>query len=171
VTKPARALWTRRDWPNQVKHKLNFDAQAMPSRTASRTASRDAEKINLERQNFREQLSTAINEEDDPLAVYNQFVQWTVKNYGENDPDSGLLELLEQATREFKEDPVYKTDLRYLKIWSLYARQVERSAGIDIYAYLLSNEIGISYSVLYEEYAALLEADGRCVKMIPNREL
>lgn len=130
----------------------------------SRPASRDAEKIDLERQNFRAQLETAINEEDDPLAVYNQFVQWTVKNYGENDPDSGLLELLEQVTREFKEDPVYKTDLRYLKLWSLYARQVERTAAIDIYADLLSNDIGISYSALYEEYAALLEADGRCVK-------
>lgn len=130
----------------------------------SRPASRNVEKTDLERQIFRTQLETAVNEEDDPLAVYNQFVQWTIKNYGESDPDSGLLELLEQATREFKEDPVYKTDLRYLKLWSLYARQVERTAAIDIYADLLSNDIGISYSALYEEYAALLEADGRRVK-------
>ncbi|KAF9468086.1 hypothetical protein BDZ94DRAFT_1209818 [Collybia nuda] len=127
----------------------------------ARTASRDAEKISLQRQNFKAQLETAINEEDDPLAVYYQFVQWTIKNYGENDSDSGLLELLEKATREFKEDPIYKTDLRYLKLWSLYARQVERGTAIKIYADLLSSEIGISYSTLYEEYAALLEADGK----------
>lgn len=128
-----------------------------------RPESRNAEKIDRERDNFRAQLETALNEEDDPLAVYNQFVQWTVKNYGENDPDSGLLELLEQATKQFKDDPVYKTDLRYLKLWSLYARQVERPAAIDIYTDLFTNDIGISYSALYEEYAALLEADGRCV--------
>jgi checkpoint serine/threonine-protein kinase len=129
-----------------------------------RPAPGDARKLEHEKQDFRNKLSTAINDEDDPLAVYDQFVQWTLKTYGENDPNSGLTELLEQATREFKEDPLYKTDLRYLKLWSLYAKQVERSDAIAIYAYLVSNEIGTSYSVLYEEYATLLEEDGRCVK-------
>jgi checkpoint serine/threonine-protein kinase len=126
-----------------------------------RPTSADAGKLQLKKDEFRAKLSTAINEEDDPLAVYDQFVQWTLKTYGENNPNSGLLELLEQATREFRDDPLYKTDLRYLKLWSLYARQVERSGAIAIYAYLVSNEIGTSYSVLYEEYATLLDADGR----------
>ena len=131
-----------------------------------RPGSGDPEKIALEKQQFKARL-VKINEEDDPLTVYDQFVQWTLENFGENDPNSGLLELLEQATREFKDDPLYKTDLRYLKLWSLYARQVERSGAIAIYVYLFTNEIGTSYSVLYEEYASLLEADGRCV---PNRD-
>ena len=123
----------------------------------------DARKLENEKQVFRTKLATAIKDEDDPLAVYDQFVQWTLKTYSENDPNSGLPELLDQATRAFIEDPLYKTDLRYLKLWSLHARQVERPAAIAIYASLLSNEIGTSYSVLYEEYATLLEADGRCV--------
>ncbi|RDB26141.1 Checkpoint serine/threonine-protein kinase bub1 [Hypsizygus marmoreus] len=128
----------------------------MPPRAAN-----DAAKIEQERQKFRAQLATAINEEDDPLAVYDQFVQWTLKIYGKDDPDSGLLELLERATREFKGDPLYKTDLRYLKLWSLYAGLMKRPGAIEIYAYLLGNDIGTSYSMLYEGYAALLEADGR----------
>lgn len=131
-----------------------------------RLAPGDVRKLEQEKQEFRTKLATAINDEDDPLAVYDQFIQWTLKTYGEDDPNSGLSELLEQATKEFKEDPLYKTDLRYLKLWSLYARQVDRSGAIAIYAYLVSNEIGTSYSVLYEEYATLLEADGRCVVYI-----
>lgn len=131
-----------------------------------RLAPGDVRKLEQEKQEFRTKLATAINDEDDPLAVYDQFIQWTLKTYGEDDPNSGLSELLEQATKEFKEDPLYKTDLRYLKLWSLYARQVDRSGAIAIYAYLVSNEIGTSYSVLYEEYTTLLEADGRCVVYI-----
>lgn len=130
----------------------------MPTRAAN-----DTEKIELERQRFKAQLATAIEEEDDPLAVYDQFVQWTITNYGDNDPDSGLRELLKQATGEFKEDPLYKTDLRYLKLWSLYAGLFDRPEAIAIYGYLLGNGIGTSYSMLYEGYASLLEADGRFV--------
>ncbi|KAF8071969.1 Mad3/BUB1 homology region 1-domain-containing protein [Lyophyllum atratum] len=128
----------------------------MPSRAAN-----DTRTIDLERQKFKAKLATAIKEEDDPLAVYDQFVQWTVKNYGESDPASGLVELLEQATREFKDDLIYRTDLRYLKLWTLYAAQVKRPDAINIYANLLAKDIGTSFSILYEGYAALLEADGR----------
>ncbi|KAG5644388.1 hypothetical protein DXG03_008616 [Asterophora parasitica] len=117
--------------------------------------------LDAERKVLRAQLADAINEEDDPLAVYDRFVQWTVKNYGERNPASGLLELLEEATRQFKDDPVYKTDLRYLKLWTLYATQGDRAGAIDIYAHLLAKEIGTSFSLLYEGYAALLEADGK----------
>ncbi|KAF5382210.1 hypothetical protein D9615_004335 [Tricholomella constricta] len=126
----------------------------------ARAANHDRE-LDLEREKLRAQLATAISEEDDPLAVYDQFVQWTVKNYGERTPHSGLLELLEEATRQFQDDPVYKTDLRYLKLWTLYAAQVDRPRAIDVYAHLLAKEIGTSFSMLYEGYAALLEADGR----------
>lgn len=115
----------------------------------------------LQRQQYRKQLDTALDEEDDPLAVYHQFVQWTIKNYTEGDSKSGLLELLEEATRKFKNDPMYKADLRYLKLWTLYAKHCERHGALSIYKYLMTNEIGISYSLLYEEYANALELEGR----------
>ncbi|KAF9450884.1 hypothetical protein P691DRAFT_725098 [Macrolepiota fuliginosa MF-IS2] len=113
------------------------------------------------RQQYRKQLDTAVDEEEDPLALYHEFVQWTTRSYGENDPNSGLLQLLEEVTRKFKNDPLYKADLRYLKLWTLYAKHCERHGALSIYKYLMTNEIGISYSLLYEEYANALELAGR----------
>ncbi|KAG6813918.1 hypothetical protein H0H92_005767 [Tricholoma furcatifolium] len=120
----------------------------------------DSARIEKERQKFRRQLAN-IDDLEDPLDVYDQYVQWTLQTYGEHNPNSGLRDLLGQATRAFMNDPVYKTDLRYLKFWTLYAGQVDRPAAFDIYANLLTREIGTSFSLLYEGYAALLEVDGQ----------
>ena len=129
----------------------------MALRATDGTSNRDRE-----RQRYASKLITALNEEDDPLSVYHQFVQWTIKNYDESDPNSGLVDLLKQATMQFKNDSLYKTDLRYLKMWALYARQAKhRSEAIAIYADLVANDIGTSYSALYEDYASLLEGDAR----------
>ncbi|PPQ94477.1 hypothetical protein CVT25_001110 [Psilocybe cyanescens] len=130
----------------------------MSSRTKDALSNAERE---LQRQKYQAKLATALNEEDDPLAVYHQFVQWTIKNYGESDPKSGLVELLKEATTQFKEDSLYKTDLRYLKLWALYARQMDKAGAISIYAYLLDHDIGTSYSALYEDYANLLEDTNR----------
>ncbi|KAG5638771.1 hypothetical protein H0H81_010192 [Sphagnurus paluster] len=128
----------------------------MPGRTPA-----DARRLDDERKRLRAKLDVAINEEDDPLAVYDQFIQWTIQSYGEKDPNSGLRHLLEEATRKFKDDPIYKTDLRYLKLWAMYATLHERPGAIAIYGHLLATGIGTSFSLLYEKYAVLLEADGK----------
>ncbi|KAF7374916.1 hypothetical protein MSAN_00377700 [Mycena sanguinolenta] len=120
------------------------------------------ERLSAERARFKASLSTAaLQEDEDPLAAYDQFVHWTVKNYADDDPTSGLDELLQKATATFKEDPNYKTDLRYLKLWILYIRRLSRADGLATFASLVANRIGTSYSILYEEYAALLELDGK----------
>ncbi|XP_006459521.1 hypothetical protein AGABI2DRAFT_201858 [Agaricus bisporus var. bisporus H97] len=113
------------------------------------------------RQQYRKQLDTALVKERDPLGVYHQFVQWTIKSYGETDKSSGLIQLLEEATRKFKDDPLYKADQRYLELWTLYAKHSGRHSALSVYKYLMINEIGISYSLLYEEYANALELEGR----------
>jgi checkpoint serine/threonine-protein kinase len=115
----------------------------------------------LQRQKYRKQLDRALEEEEDPLAIYDQFVQWTLKSYSSDDPKSGLIELLEESTRKFKNDPSYKTDLRYLKLWVLYAKHCERHGALSIYKFLMTNDIGVAYSLLYEEYANALELQGR----------
>ena len=140
----------------------------MAPRTTDGTVDADCDR---ERKLYQSRIATALNEEEDPLATYHQFVQWTIKNYGENDPKSGLLELLKDATNQFKNDSLYKTDLRYLKLWALYARQVEKAGAISIYSYLVSNDIGTSYSALYEDYANLLEDEGRWVGIVPEDAL
>ncbi|KAJ7158765.1 hypothetical protein C8R46DRAFT_1110203 [Mycena filopes] len=120
----------------------------------------DRDRLSAERARFSASLETALNE-DDPLDAYDQFVKWTVHNYGDDDPNSGLRQLLQEATSAFKSDPLYKTDLRYLKLWLLYVRQLTRVDGVATFSFLLANGIGTSYSILYEEYARILELDGR----------
>ncbi|KAJ7603143.1 Mad3/BUB1 homology region 1-domain-containing protein [Mycena polygramma] len=98
------------------------------------------------------------------LSDYFNRVKAIVESHADEDPKSGLRELLQEATSAFQSDPLYKTDLRYLKLWLLYIRQLTRAEGLATFASLLVNGIGASYSVLYEEYATILELDGRNIE-------
>lgn len=119
-------------------------------------------RLEKQREKYRARLDAALEEEEDPLAAYHEFVKWTIDNYQQRlIARSGLLELLEEATRRFKDDSAYKSDLRYLKLWSLFASHVEDPTSI--YDFLLTNDIGKIYAQVYEDYAAALEANGRCV--------
>ncbi|KAJ8469981.1 hypothetical protein ONZ45_g16709 [Pleurotus djamor] len=114
-----------------------------------------------QRRAYQKRIASAQTDEEDPLAVYQEYVQWILKNYPNDKANSGLVPVLEQVTRKFKEDLSYKTDLRYLKLWILYAKHIEKGTPAAVYGYLLKHEIGTSYSVLYEEFASTLEHDGR----------
>ena len=125
-------------------------------------AQREA-KLSAVRNRLRINLEIALEDEDDnPLEAYCQLVYWTLENYPQgHSAESGLLELLEEATRVLKDHRggIWRTDLRYLKLWVLYANYVERPTVI--YRYLLANEIGTNFALLYEEFATVLERNGR----------
>ena len=120
-------------------------------------------KLAATRNRLRINIEIALEDEDDnPLEAYCQLVYWTLENYPQgHSAESGLLELLEEATRVLKDhrDGIWRTDLRYLKLWVLYANYVEKPTVI--YRFLLANEIGTSFALLYEEFAATLERDRR----------
>ncbi|THH14403.1 hypothetical protein EW146_g5923 [Bondarzewia mesenterica] len=120
-------------------------------------------KLAATRNRLRINVEVALeDEDDDPLEAFCQLVYWTVENYPEgHSAESGLLELLEEATRVLKDDRggAWRGDLRYLKLWVLYATYVEKPT--IIFRYLMANEIGTSFSLLYEEFAAVLERNGR----------
>lgn len=122
-------------------------------------------KLSVTRNRLRINVEIALeDEDDDPLEAYCRLVYWTVENYPQgHSAESGLLELLEEATRVLKDnrDGRWRGEMRYLKLWLLYASYVERPTVI--YRFLIANDIGIEFSLLYEEYAAVLERDGRCV--------
>ncbi|KZP23812.1 hypothetical protein FIBSPDRAFT_822968 [Athelia psychrophila] len=118
----------------------------------------DPTKLAKERRELRQQLDNALQEDEDPLAAYDHFVKWTVKNYAHGDAASGLRELLEEATGKFKDDLGYKSDLRYLKLWCQYARMVDPLA---VFHDLMQNDIGERFALLYEDYAKALDAAGR----------
>lgn len=117
------------------------------------------------RRRHRANVEIAMEDEDDdadPLEAYSRFVFWTVENYPQgHSAESGLLELLEEATRVLRDDRDgrWRGDLRYLKLWTLYASYVDKPT--IIYKYLLVNEIGTSHALFYEEYAVALERANR----------
>lgn len=70
-----------------------------------------------------------------------------------------ILPTLESTTRRFIEDDRYKQDARYLKLWVLYARHVERRE--EVWAFLESRDIGTRHASFYEEWAMASEGLGR----------
>ncbi|KAH7884722.1 Mad3/BUB1 homology region 1-domain-containing protein [Phlebopus sp. FC_14] len=115
--------------------------------------------LGQEREKYRASIAEALEEDEDPLAAYDDFIKWTSRTFSGNDPASGLVQLLEEATRKFKDDERYRGDLRYLKLWCSFAKIVEKPSVV--YAYLVKREIGCVYALLWEEYAMALEKEGR----------
>ncbi|TDL25879.1 hypothetical protein BD410DRAFT_837325 [Rickenella mellea] len=117
------------------------------------------QQLALDREKFRKDIKAAV-EDDDPLAAYERFVKWTADSYSPDHlEESGLVELLEETARTFRDDPIYKQDMRYLELWVQYANHVDKPELV--YGYLLENDIGTVYSQLYSQYAAVLEMNGR----------
>ncbi|OSD01500.1 hypothetical protein PYCCODRAFT_1391937 [Trametes coccinea BRFM310] len=120
------------------------------------------------RRRHRANVEIAMEDEDDdadPLEAYSRFVYWVVENYPQgHSAESGLLELLEEATRVLRDDRggKWRGDLRYLKLWTLYASYIDKPT--IIYKYLFVNEIGTAHALFYEEYAMALERAGRRVE-------
>lgn len=111
-------------------------------------------------------LQSELRTADDPLEVYYGFATWIITNYGENNPKSGLVELLEEATARYKDDDTYKRDARYLKLWMFLAKQRDAHGADIIYATCIRHEIGTSLALLWEDCAALLESLDRCASQI-----
>jgi spindle assembly checkpoint component MAD3 len=137
---------------------------ALSELLATPHAQREA-KLAATRNRLRINVELALDDEDgDPLEAYCRLVYWTVENYPQgHSAESGLLELLEEATRVLKDERAgkWRGDLKYLKLWLLYASYVDKPT--IIYKFLIANEIGTQHALLYEEHAAVLERDGRCV--------
>ena len=131
-------------------------------------ATRNRLRVNVElalensRADDTEEGGSDTEDDADPLEAYCQFVYWVVENYPQgHSAESGLLELLEEATRVLKDhqNGKWRNDIRYLKLWVLYASYVEKPA--IIYKFCMVNEIGTSHALLYEEFAIALERASR----------
>ena len=121
--------------------------------------------LNAESSTLRSQIASQVDEAEDPLELYDSFVKWIFDNYpSEHLASSGLIELLEEATRRYKDDSSYKGDLRYLKLWTLYASLVDKPSVV--FKFTLTNGIGTVYAHLFEEYSLALERDSRYVSRL-----
>ncbi|KAF8985193.1 hypothetical protein BGZ46_005556 [Entomortierella lignicola] len=116
------------------------------------------QELALYHQRFQEELEHA-DELKDPLDVYMRYVTWTIENYpqgGAQCSDSGLVLLLEQAIRRFKDDERYINDPRFVKLFIIYSEKVQ--FAIEVFSFMESNRIGSEISMYYEEYADYLES-------------
>jgi checkpoint serine/threonine-protein kinase len=105
---------------------------------------------------------TNISDSDDPLDIYDRYVKWTLDAYpsAQATPASGLLPLLERATKTFLNSAQYKNDPRYLKFWISYIRFFSDTPR-ETFAFLARHNIGEGLALFYEEFAAWLEGAGR----------
>ena len=117
-------------------------------------------KYNAEKDALKKELATAL-EQDDPLAPYVRLIKHISEGSAALEQENELVEILEEAARIFKDDDIYKGDLRYLKVWILYAKSTRKPEAV--YRFLIERNIGAVYCHLYEEFALVLEKQGRYV--------
>jgi checkpoint serine/threonine-protein kinase len=113
------------------------------------------------RQEYEAELQASVDS-DDPLDVYDRYVRWTLNAYpsAQATAESGLLPLLERATKAFLTSTLYKNDPRYLRLWLHYIRFFS-DAPRETFSFLARHHIGEGLALFYEEFAAWLEGAGR----------
>lgn len=140
-------------------HKENVQPliQGRSAHALNNALSQRQAELQKQRKQFEELVESEENEEsDDPLDAWQKYVKWCIDNYPSGQSsESDLLVILERCTRLFKQSTQYRNDVRYLRMWILYARNVDCPS--DVYNYLLANEIGTSLASLYEELALVYE--------------
>eukprot|EP00808_Paulinella_micropora_P028594 g3865.t1 len=99
---------------------------------------------------------------DDPLSPWLNYIMWTRTSHTTVGAQTHHLQLLEKCTREFKDNNKYRNDIRYLKVWIMYADAVPDP--IEIFAFLKSNRIGVTHALFYEAWAIALEDQGKTSK-------
>ncbi|EPX70898.1 mitotic spindle checkpoint protein Mad3 [Schizosaccharomyces octosporus yFS286] len=159
----AKQTQTSIDIIEQAKENIEPRRQGHSAAAISKTFSKDHEQkvsnqLHEERISFEEKLQIADREED-PLQVWIDYIQWTLNSYPQgNTSESGLLSLLERCSQQFVKSPIYKNDIRYLRIWMQYAKYVEDPA--ELFSFLSLHEIGTNFSLYYEEFAGYFESNG-----------
>ena len=128
-------------------------------KSASQLFKQHKEHLLKERQHFEDELQH-IDDLDDPLQTFVDYIKWTHLNYPQGtNAESGLLTLLERCTSFFRDVPHYKNDPRYLKVWLEYTNYSDSPR--DIFVYLAKKEIANQLSLYYEEFAIYLEINDK----------
>ncbi|ODV84938.1 hypothetical protein CANARDRAFT_8073 [[Candida] arabinofermentans NRRL YB-2248] len=133
----------------------------MLSKTITQSTQLDRKStLSSQRTQFENQLTPDnLLDLDDPLEPYLNYLKWIHESYPAGaSSDSGLIQLLEKITHDFKDDEYYKNEIRYFKVWLEYIRFSDNPK--DIFTYLHKKRIGVKLSSFYENYGKFLEAEG-----------
>ncbi|XP_024521383.1 mitotic checkpoint serine/threonine-protein kinase BUB1 [Selaginella moellendorffii] len=101
----------------------------------------------------------------DPLKPWVACVKWAksiITSSSAPGVRGELCPLLEFCTKAFLDDPRYREDLRYLRIWLRYADCC--ADPLHIFELLEAKRIGQTHSLFYEAYAMILELRGDITK-------
>ncbi|PHH78061.1 hypothetical protein CDD82_3242 [Ophiocordyceps australis] len=145
-----------------AKKLVELYSQSLLDKMSTRTVGGDTGRVNeCIRAEYEAEVQN-IGESDDPLDVFDRYVQWTLDAYpsAQVTPQSQLHTLLERATKTFIGSAQYKNDLRYLKLWLHYIHFFA-DAPRETYIFLSRHGIGYGLALFYEEYAAWLETEGK----------
>ncbi|XP_021049014.1 mitotic checkpoint serine/threonine-protein kinase BUB1 beta [Mus pahari] len=93
---------------------------------------------------------------DDPLDVWDRYINWTEQNYPQGGKESNMSTLLERAIEALQGEKRYYSDPRFLSLWIKLGHLC--SEPLDMYSYLQSRGIGVSLAQLYISWAEEYEA-------------
>jgi checkpoint serine/threonine-protein kinase len=148
--------------------KIEGDKENIHSIPQGRSVSKLQEIVNIDPQTLKQKLdsqrvffennlkSDVLQDLDDPLESYLQYIKWIRENYTTgNTNESLLIQVLERTTHDFKDDPYYKNEVRYFKVWLEYITYSDHPG--DVFNYLLKKNIGCDLSLFYENYSLFYE--------------
>ncbi|CCE65137.1 hypothetical protein TPHA_0J03180 [Tetrapisispora phaffii CBS 4417] len=121
----------------------------------------DMSQLNSTKIIFEKRLMEELEEMDDPLELYLEYIQWINDAFpqGGTSKQSGMLDLMERCLMYLKDVDIYKNDPRYLKIWLWYIDLFARGSLVDmkdIFVYMYRKRIGVKLTLFYEEFVNIL---------------
>uniref|UniRef100_A0A8D1Z7A5 BUB1 mitotic checkpoint serine/threonine kinase B n=1 Tax=Sus scrofa TaxID=9823 RepID=A0A8D1Z7A5_PIG len=93
---------------------------------------------------------------NDPLDVWDRYINWTEQNYPQGGKESNMSTLLERAIEALQGEKRYYNDPRFLSLWLKLGHLCNEP--LDMYSYLHNQGIGISLAQFYISWAEEYEA-------------
>ncbi|XP_021574161.1 mitotic checkpoint serine/threonine-protein kinase BUB1 beta [Carlito syrichta] len=93
---------------------------------------------------------------NDPLDVWDRYINWTEQNYPQGGKESNMSTLLERAVEALQGEKRYYSDPRFLSLWLKLGHLCNEP--LDVYSYLHNQGIGISLAQFYISWAEEYEA-------------
>lgn len=113
-----------------------------------------------QRQSFETELR--MYDGDDPLDVWDRYINWTEQTFPQGGKESNLTTLLERAVTKFTDEKKYHNDPRYVNLWIKFAKNC--SEPLDIYQYMQAQGIGVLQACFYISWSEEYENQGNCRK-------
>ncbi|XP_062947670.1 mitotic checkpoint serine/threonine-protein kinase BUB1 beta [Cynocephalus volans] len=93
---------------------------------------------------------------NDPLDVWDRYINWTEQNYPQGGKESNMSTLLERAVEALQGEKQYYSDPRFLNLWLKLGHLCNEP--LDMYSYLHNQGIGVSLAQFYISWAEEYEA-------------